>query len=401
MNKMISPTQPINLLEIIGNAVVGGMETYVANLIRRLPPERFRVTCLCPFESRFTAELRELGCKVLIVPITDDPTWESIQVAVTVVRTHAISLIHAHLANAHILAGLTGKITSVPVLATVHGRQMPMLDLEIHRMAETHLSVVCQTAHLHALAMGVRSDRLHLIPNGVDSAAVRSGAKSPWLHALLQLPVETPLVGYVGRLSWEKGPDVFLRMAWAARQTRPDLHFVLVGEGPIMQLMQETSAALGLQGFVHFAGQQSAMAEVYASLDLMVMSSHSEGMPLALLEAMAAGLATVSTRVGGVGEIVVVGTTGLVVNAADHEAMARAVVNLMKQPQLRATMGAAARQRVERHFSLQKTVVSLADLLSSLAQSRENLPERRLGAVPLNETAPVKSNGKLGAAQVS
>src|ERR671939_690952 len=93
-----------HVLEIIGNAIVGGMENYVANLISRLPSDQFRVTCLCPFESAFTVSLRRIGCTVFITPLRDDPPWHSIQMAVELIRHHHVDLIHAHLPNAHVLA---------------------------------------------------------------------------------------------------------------------------------------------------------------------------------------------------------------------------------------------------------------------------------------------------------
>jgi hypothetical protein len=80
------PTKPLQILQILGNAIVGGMETYVSNLITRLPSDEFQVTCLCPYESAFTASLRRLGVKVYIAPIQDDPVWRSIELTVELIR---------------------------------------------------------------------------------------------------------------------------------------------------------------------------------------------------------------------------------------------------------------------------------------------------------------------------
>src|ERR671926_528978 len=99
------PKRTIHVLEVIGNAIVGGMENYVRNLISHLPREQFRVTCLCPFESPFTRTLRQSGCTVFITPINDDPSWRSIQLAVEIIRHQRVDLIHAHMPKAHVLAG--------------------------------------------------------------------------------------------------------------------------------------------------------------------------------------------------------------------------------------------------------------------------------------------------------
>src|SRR5215204_2860011 len=133
----------INVLEVIGNASVGGMENYIKNFIANLPDDQFRVTCICPYESLFTDSLRQLGVEdVFITPIEDDPTWHAIQLAVEVARLHQIDVLHAHMPKAHVL-GIT-------------------------RAVRSHLITNCQEAYTQALAMGVSSERVCLIRNGVD-----------------------------------------------------------------------------------------------------------------------------------------------------------------------------------------------------------------------------------------
>ena len=144
MASTLQPAAPrIHVLEIIGNAIVGGMENSVLRLIEGLPPERFAVSALCPFESPYTDRLRAAGAEVHVAPMPDDPPWSAILLASTLVKANAVDVIHAHLPNAHVLAGVTGRLTGKPVLATIHGRQLTTLDLEVHRSAGTHLHVVC------------------------------------------------------------------------------------------------------------------------------------------------------------------------------------------------------------------------------------------------------------------
>src|ERR1700712_1599541 len=90
----------IHVLEVMGNAIVGGMETYVERLVQNLPRDRFAVTALCPFESSFTERLRSLDIEVVVTPMPDDPTWASIQMACAMIKAGAIDLLHAHLPNA-------------------------------------------------------------------------------------------------------------------------------------------------------------------------------------------------------------------------------------------------------------------------------------------------------------
>ena len=385
----MNSSQPIAVLEIIGNAIVGGMEVCVSRLVERLPPDRFTVVCLCPFESKFTQTLRDAGATVYITPMQDHPQWESLQLAATLVRMHKIQIIHAHLPNAHLLAGLVSALTGVPAFATVHGRGIAPLDFEISRLTSTHLSVVCETARVHALALGIPESRVHLIPNGVDADFYAARDDAGGLNTLLEIPRTTPIVGFVGRLAPEKGPDIFIRMASFVHAEMRDARFVLVGDGPLRPSLERLATQLGLYEHVKFAGLQRNMRSIYQSLALFVSASHSEGMPLALMEAMASGCPCVATQVGGVAEVMQEGTTGLLARPNDPEHLGAAVISLLKDAPRRSAMGVSAQQRIAASFVLKKSVEQTGALIKRLAKSavgaaslsaaRDHLPVARIG----------------------
>ena len=368
--KIISTAErPINLLQIIGGSIVGGMETYVLRLLQRLPRDRFRLTCLCIAESDITESLRKIGCNVHITPFTDDPDWHAIQLGVSLIRAESIDVIHAHLSNAHSLAGLLSKLTETPALATVHGRYLTLRDVEVHKIAQTHISVVAKTAYFQALSLGVPPSKLKFIANGVDTKVFHPAARTNYLHSLLGLPPQTPLIGFVGRLAPEKGPDVFVHIASLVHKQLETCHFVLVGEGPMRKKLEDDINNLGLSDWVHLAGLQSDMPKIYASLDLTVSTSYSEAMPLAIIEAMASGLAVVSTNVGGIVDIVEAGRTGLLNKVGDLKGMATGIVTLMSDASARIEMGKAARKRVKEKFELSESVNQTSELLSSLTKT--------------------------------
>ena len=368
--KIISTAErPINLLQIIGGSIVGGMETYVLRLLQRLPRDRFRLTCLCIAESDITESLRKIGCNVHITPFTDDPDWHAIQLGVSLIRAESIDVIHAHLSNAHSLAGLLSKLTETPALATVHGRYLTLRDVEVHKIAQTHISVVAKTAYFQALSLGVPASKLKFIANGVDTKVFHPAARTNYLHSLLCLPPQTPLIGFVGRLAPEKGPDVFVHIASLVHKQLETCHFVLVGEGPMRKKLEDDINNLGLSDCVHLAGLQSDMPKIYASLDLTVSTSYSEAMPLAIIEAMASGLAVVSTNVGGIVDIVEAGRTGLLNKVGDLKGMATGIVTLMSDASARIEMGKAARKRVKEKFELSESVNQTSELLSSLTKT--------------------------------
>ncbi len=366
----IIPTaeRPINLLQIIGAAIVGGMETYVLRLLQRLPHADFNVICLCVCEGRFTSQLRDIGCTVHITPISEDPDWQSIQLGVSLIRAEAIDIIHAHLPNANSLAGILGKLTDTPTLATIHSRYLGMRDIEVHKLMQTHIHVVAKTAYFHALSLGVLPSKLRFIANGVDTEIFRPGAKSDYLHSIVDIAPETPLIGHIGRLSPEKGPEVFIQVAGKVHKKQANCHFVLVGEGPMREKLENEINILGLGNWIHFAGLQSDMSRVYSSLDLAVSTSYSEGMPLAIIEAMASGIPVVATNVGGVSDIVEVGCTGLLHSVGDLDGLANSIATLMSDESMRKAMGKSARKRVEEKFELKDSVSQTSELLRALTQ---------------------------------
>ncbi|KQW43250.1 MULTISPECIES: glycosyltransferase family 4 protein [unclassified Roseateles] len=144
----------VQVLEVLGNAIVGGMESWVLRLVQALPAERFAFTALCPFESPLTDQLRANGVEVEIAPIPDDLPWPTLQATCALITQRRIELLHAHLPTAHMLAGLAGRLTQRPVLATIHARELTTLDLEVHRLARSHVSVVARQSYFHALGLG-------------------------------------------------------------------------------------------------------------------------------------------------------------------------------------------------------------------------------------------------------
>lgn len=372
-------SQQLHVLEILGNAIVGGMETFVTRLVRELARERIRMSALCPFESHVTAALRDAGCDVIIAPVRDDPVWLTIQLAASFVDDCHVDVLHAHLANAHVLGALVSALTDRPCLATIHGRTVSMLDLEAHRLSERmHMSVVCRAAYAHARAIGVARDRLHLIPNGVPRS--NASADRAAFAAGLGVDADAPLVAFVGRLSPEKGPDLFVRMAAQLAVKHPRAIFVVVGHGPLRERLERDARMLDLGNRLRFAGERHDVLEFMPALTALVVPSHAEGMPLALMEAMAAGVPVVATSVGGIPELVQHGATGLLVGPGDAGNLAAAVDGLLDDPPWAAALGRRARERALTLWPQRESALRMGALLARLARAKE--PSRVRPPVP-------------------
>ncbi len=371
----------IHVLQVLGNAIVGGMETWVLRLLERMPADRFRASVLCPFESPLTERLRALDVEPVVVSMPpEDVCWASLQSTCALIQASGVDVLHAHLPNAHMLAALAGRMTGKPVVTTIHARQLTTGDLEVHRCTGSRIHAVCRQTYLQALGLGVDADRICFVPNGVDTGAFqplrkRSGA----LRAEFGVPADAPLVGFVGRLSWEKGPDLFVQLAAIAHRAAPQAHFVMVGDGPMRAELERRIDEAELQQQVHLTGLRDDMPRLYGELDLLCSTSRSEAMPLALMEGMACGVPIVATRVGGVPDLVVHGSTGFLAGHCDCRAAADAVVELLGSAPTRRRMSQASRELALRRFDLDDSTAQLWQLLARLAAPR-TAPVSALGA---------------------
>ena len=358
-----------HLLVIMGNAIVGGMENYVCNLLGCLQEATFRITLIAPYESAMTHHLRDQGYDLHVMPIGDEPAWRSIQMATTVIRAQQIDVIHAHLPNAHGLAAIAGALTQRPAVATMHGMALELHELSIQRAAGTHLITVCEQAYNHARSLGVAACDLSLIYNGVDARRFAPGDGTRFRDTL-GIPHDVPLVGFVGRLSHEKGPDLFLKAAGLIASHHEGAHFVLVGTGPMEAELRTQIGAMQLGERAHLAGQWAEMPAVYPAFDLLVQTSHIEGMPLVLLEGMAAAKPVVALGVGGVVELVQAEKTGLISRPGDWQDAAWNCLSLLNDDERRQQMGTAARRRILDHFTLERSAQKTDTLFRRLMERR-------------------------------
>lgn len=364
------PSAPLHVLEIVGNAIVGGMERCVERLVAGLGQGgAFRFTVACPSEGGFADRIRAAGAQVVVVAMPEDPPWTSIQLVASLITAERVDLVHAHMPHAHLLGGLAARLAGVPVITTIHARQVVLADFEIHRQVGSHLSVVCRQSYYHALGLGVSPERLSCETNGVDVELFQPGPRSGnGPRAALGIPDDALLVGFLGRLSPEKAPELFVRAAASLLPRLPGVHAVLVGEGPMAASLRAAIDQSGLGARLHLAGGIDDVRPALHDLDLLVSSSLTEAMPLALMEGMACGVPVVATRVGGVPEIVAHGMTGWLVEPRDPEDLAGRMYQMLTQPALRVQMGLAARERMQRSFRLDLAHERLAARLRSVAQ---------------------------------
>jgi len=365
-------TEPASLrvLEVVGNAIVGGVERHVQLLVEGLTAQGFGIRALCPFESPFTNALRASGCPVQIAMIEQSLEWRSLLTAAEIIRRQQIDLVHTHLFNATLLGSVAGALAGVPVVATIHGNTLLAEEVAVARLTGAHLVTVCTAAYGMVLSLGMPEDQVSLIPNAVDSRRFRPERDGRPFRQRIGVPEGAPLVGMVARLSREKGPDLFVQAASAVAAARPDVHLVLVGDGPMRAELERQIEGLNLAERFHLAGTAADTSEVYPALDVVCLSSRMEGIPLTLLEAMASGRPVVATNVGGIPELVEMGETGWLVAQGDMRALSEKIVWLLDNPERAVAMGRAGRRRVEESFDIRVQTGRVAALFRRVVESR-------------------------------
>jgi glycosyltransferase involved in cell wall biosynthesis len=202
----------------------------------------------------------------------------------------------------------------------------------------------------------------HVIVNGIDAAriAASSRPREEARHAL-GLDPEALVLGTVARFDPVKALDTLLR-AFALTAAEPAAHLVVIGDGPERSRLRALAGSLGIEDRVRFPGFIAEASRLLSAVDLYVSASRKEGLPLAILEAMASGLPVAATRAPGHVDVVEEGVTGLLVTPDDHRALGQAMGDLLAEPGVRAAMGQAGRRRVEERFSASRMAAETADL---------------------------------------
>jgi len=262
------------------------------------------------------------------------------------------TVLHVHHFNMLAVVELAARIARVPrIVLTEHSthqlRTKPSVLRRARRRADRPdvVTVVDDgLAEFLVENVGVPTDRIRVIPNGVDTEEFRPAPVGSLRHP--DLPRAEILVGYVGRLHADKDPINLVR---ALEQVPADIlqkmHVVLIGDGSLRSEVEEAVLSSGISEHLTLLGDRQDVSELLPALDCFVLPSRTEGLPVALLEAMSCGLPVIATEVGGVPRAI--GDAGILVPAQDSAALASALVRVARDPTLRRRLGESARQRAE------------------------------------------------------
>jgi glycosyltransferase involved in cell wall biosynthesis len=353
------PRQKPRLLHIITKSDIGGAQSNVLDLITAFRP-RYEIHLAVGVLGPLSEDVAKLGVTVHLLPrlihsIKLSEDLACVRDCEALIHRLKPSLIHAHSSKAGVVARIAGWRTAVPTVFTAHGwgfspgtpkRQRVVAFLVERLLSTISTKIICvsENSRQQALKLGIGNQRI--------LTTVRSGLHNePVPQANPE--IEPPRLIMVARFSKPKDHATLLRAI--ARLNHPTLQLDLVGSGPLLEQCQALALDLGITHQVNFLGDRRDVLELLQGSQIFILTSHSEGFPISILEAMRCGLPVIASRVNGIPEAVLEGETGLLV-PNDPEALAEAIAKLLRSPQMRTAMGTAARQRFESTFTIDRMV---------------------------------------------
>jgi len=349
-------TGPVRVMRIIARMNVGGPAIHVSLLAARLNDDHFRTTLVTGMigadEGNMDYLAHELNIELVVVPslqreILPGPDFRALLHLIRLIRVERPHVVHTHTAKAGLVGRLAAWLCGVPVIVhTFHGHVLRgyfgTLKTRLFIWLERLGGLASDT--ILTISDGLREElqntfriapahKFRVLPLGLDLTPLTSLKEQRGaLRRELGIADTQPLIGIVGRLVPIKNHALFLQAARLVADVNPRACFAIIGDGELRAVLQQQSAELDLTEQVRFTGWRKDLGNVYADLDLVVISSDNEGTPVSLIEAMAAGVPVIGTQVGGIPDLLAHGELGILVPPQDARSLGQAMLQALSQP---------------------------------------------------------------------
>jgi glycosyltransferase involved in cell wall biosynthesis len=357
--------------------MVGGAEEMVLNLIRHLPDRFEPVVCCINEAGPIGEEILSTGVPFHVFHL--DPglrrPWHVLRIAGHL-RHLRPDIVHTFLLTASLYGRFGAILAGVPIVigteVNIYEHKRPHHALAERLLMRGTDRVVVSAESVREFYIGqvhAAPAKVEVIYNAVDWSQLQTTTDRGAMRASLELPDGVPVAGIIARLTEQKAHR-YLFDAMAVTPGLESLHLLVIGDGDLGADLRGRAERLGLLPRVHFLGARRDLGDLLAAVDLFVMPSLWEGLPLSMVLAMGANLPVVATRVAGIPEVVRDGQTGLLVPPADVPALGTALARLVGDPALRQTMGAAAAAFVRPRFGVDGYVAAVSGLYDRLLSEK-------------------------------
>lgn len=370
----------IHVLHLIDGLTFGGAETLLRDLASGLEKRGYRITVGYSTPGPFVEELENKGLTLKHIPrlAMVDPIF--LVRMFRMMRLDPPQIVHTHLFKSDFHGRLAARLAGVPiVISTLHNNDswakywlLGNVYGFTARFADQLVAVSPEVREYHIKKTGVPANKVMVIENGVDVSAFSGYEKEAHLiRTEFGISDTAPLFGIIGRLKPQKDIPTFLKAAVEILNQEPDARFLVVGDGPLSDELKIQAETLGLFPSLIFTGMRKDIPAIMKAIDVLVLSSLWEGLPVILLEAMAAAKPVVSTSVDGVKGVVIPNETALLVDTSSPSALSDACVRLAREPNLRLTMGNSGLKRVTDLYSIDAMIDRVSNLYQELLVKRK------------------------------
>jgi glycosyltransferase involved in cell wall biosynthesis len=362
---------------------IGGAERVLFKMIELLPQDLFRCT-LFTFRINDEADVTQIHCPLRILPLKKTYDWNALKVAREIrrfVRQEKVSIVHTFFETSDLWAGPIAKLSGCPVLVSSR-RDLGILRSRMHSFSyralrglyDSVLAVSEQVREFCIQQDGLNPSKVQTLYNGLEIERVSQAASRAAMRRHMEIPEQVPVITSVGNIRKVKGIDVLLEAAGHVCRQYPEAVFLVVGRKSEAQHCRELEsriASLGLTANFKLLGSREDVFSILQMSDIFCLPSRSEGLPNALIEAMACGLPCVATNVGGSPEVLAHGESGLLVPSEAPEQLAQALTRLLSEPGLARDLGVRAEKVVRRRFTSEAMMSNLVGIYQNLLAGKE------------------------------
>lgn len=373
---MYQSQEAVPVLHIIKSLGRGGAEMLLPETLRQHDKQKFNFHYIyfLPWKDQMVSAIEKEGGTVVCIQAKNNAAiLLAVRKIAAYVRKHKIQLIHCHLPWAGMAARLVGKLTAVPVVYTEHNKweRYHKLTYYMNKLSFSYqqrvIAVSAEVANSIKINYGKAKPRVQVVANGADTTKyARTQPAENDIRKQLNIPASATVIGITCVFRVQKRLAIWLEIAKALHEKHPDTYFIIVGDGPLRDEIHEKAKALGTDKYVFFAGLQAETRPYFTAMDMFMMSSEFEGLPIALLEAMSMNCVPVCTAAGGIPEVIKDGVNGLLVPVEQPLQLVDRLSQLIQQPDQVARMKQAARETVINSFSMKKMVTELEAIYNNL-----------------------------------
>jgi len=371
--------QPINILHVISKLPIGGVENQLLLTLKNYDRIKLNpLVCSLLDKGEIGKEIEDAGIEVIALnKLKHRFDWSIAKDIYKLIKTRNVKIVRTHQYHANLYGRLAAWLAKVPcIIASVHN--VYTIDRKLHRrMINRFLArftdkvvAVSEIVKKDILKYdGLREDKVMIIHNGIDTERLLN-IDGNVIRSEFNISSDVPVIGTIGRLTFQKGQKYLIEAVSKIKEKFPSIMLLIVGDGPIKDELQNYSKTLGLNKHVIFTGSRRDIPPLLAAMDIFVLPSLWEGLPNALLEAMASGKTIIATDIPPIREIINNEKIGILVPARDSKAMASSIELLLNDKTSAETFCKSAQERAFSDFNITTTVDKYTNLYKDILSNK-------------------------------